>query len=97
MINLFQKLGEYLQNNPEDQFAGTLKERFQRIEKYDILKKNEGWQELEGVLKQELRTLLWNGIQDNQRAQVIVEILQATDTKSQTEILEEEIKSLIGS
>lgn len=65
------------------------------LQKIDEMKNTEGWQLLEGKVREEIRARITEKIKDDQYIQSLLNLLLLSDSKSQWRELDEEISRLL--
>ena len=61
------------------------------IEKLNVMKKTDGWRELEGEIRIKLRTAIYDSIKNDKQISTLLDILHISDTTSRQTQLESEI------
>lgn len=96
---MYNKVKEYIINNfttDEDKvILNVFADEARKLEDLESMKATDGWKSIEKSIRDELRTRLREGIKDDAKAQVLLDLLETVETKSRSQILEDEIEATL--
>ena len=96
---MYQKVKSYIVNNfttEEDKaILNVFQEAASKIESFDSMKNTDGWKVLNQSLREELKVRLLAGIEKDERAQTILDILETVETTERSKLLEQEIEATL--
>src|ERR1035437_2919967 len=82
--------------NPQSRaFIDSLVMSEKHIGDINNMKRTPGWKFIEGKIKEELHLRINELVKDDLKIQTLLALLQVADTKSLTQILDEEIENII--
>lgn len=99
-MNIWQKMRSLIgektvYDDDSQQILSEFPRSAKNLQAIDAMKRTEGWQMLEKILREKVHSLIMDKVKDDTKIQSLLDLMNLTDTKTQWQQLDEEVTRLL--